>query len=97
MSFGGATRGNDNLMNIENVKGSHGDDEIDGDDNANLLKGLDGADKINGNGGDDTIIPNRPANADGSANTAVNDLDNTTRKQRWTEKTPLTAAKATTR
>ena len=55
-------------MNIENVKGTHGDDTIDGDDNANLLKGLDGADKINGNGGDDTIIPNRPANADGSAN-----------------------------
>ena len=60
--------GTDTLTGIENVKGSHGPDEIDGDENANLLKGLDGADTINGRGGDDTIIPNRPANADGSAN-----------------------------
>ena len=65
--------GNDTLTNIENVKGTHGDDTIDGDDNANLLKGLDGDDRINGNGGDDTIIPNRPANANGTAN--VSDLD----------------------
>jgi Ca2+-binding RTX toxin-like protein len=48
------------LENIENVKGTHGDDIIDGNDNANRLEGLDGADMINGNDGDDTIIPNRP-------------------------------------
>lgn len=52
--------GHDTLTNIENVKGTHGKDRIDGDDNANVLKGLDEADIINGNGGDDTIIPNRP-------------------------------------
>ena len=40
------------------------------------LRALDGADVINGNDGDDTIIPNRPANADGTANTAANDTDN---------------------
>ena len=65
--------GTDTLIDIENVKGSHGPDQIDGDENANLLKGLDGADTINGGAGDDTIIPNRPANDDGSAN--VSDLD----------------------
>ena len=37
-------------VNIENVKGTHGDDIISGDGNANLLKGLDGADIINGLG-----------------------------------------------
>ena len=58
--------GNDTLTNIENVKGTHGDDIIDGDEKANLLKGLDGADRINGNGGDDTIIPNRPLGPDGA-------------------------------
>ena len=67
--------GTDTLMNIENVKGTHGDDTIDGDGNANLLKGLDGADMINGHGKDDTILPNRPAmdmNGDGilDSNTA---------------------------
>ena len=43
-------------------------------ENANLLKGLDGADTINGHGGDDTILPNRPAGVDamGVANTAAN-------------------------
>ena len=62
--------GVDELIGIEDVKGSHGNDIIDGDGNANLLKGLDGADTINGHGGDDTIIPNRPMppapNADGN-------------------------------
>ena len=57
--------GTDTLANIENVKGSLlGDDIIDGDGNANLLKGLDGADTINGHGGDDTILPNRPVEMD---------------------------------
>ena len=88
--------GNDTLTNIENVKGTHGDDTIDGDDNANLLKGLDGADRINGNGGDDTIIPNRPANADGSANVTDPDGNGGTTPA-MTEPTPLMAAKARTR
>ena len=69
--------GIDSLMNIEDVKGTHGDDTITGDENANLLKGLDGADTINGLAGDDTILPNRPANVDAmgvkSTNTAAND------------------------
>ena len=69
--------GVDSLMNIENVKGTHGNDTITGDENANLLKGLDGNDTINGLAGDDTILPNRPANVDAmgvkSANTAAND------------------------
>ncbi len=61
--------GEDTLVSIENVKGTHGNDFIDGDGNANLLKGLDGEDVINGHGGDDTIIPNRPAgmNDDGES------------------------------
>ena len=53
--------GTDTLTNIENVKGTHGNDIINGDGNANLLKGLDGMDVINGHAGDDTILPNRPA------------------------------------
>ena len=57
-------RGDDTLTGIENVKGTHGDDTINGDGNANLLKGLDGNDIINGNGGDDTILPNRPMPSD---------------------------------
>jgi len=68
---GGSGIGTDTLRNIENVKGSLlGRDTINGDDNANVLKGLDQADIINGHGGDDTILPNRPANADGTANVA---------------------------
>jgi Ca2+-binding RTX toxin-like protein len=70
--------GDDTLVNIENVKGTHGNDIIDGNEVANLLKGLDGADVINGHDGDDTILPNRPAmdiNGDGTlqANTATGD------------------------
>ena len=62
--------GEDSLANIENVKGSHGNDVINGDDGPNLLKGLDGMDTINGHGGDDTILPNRPAGVMGAANAA---------------------------
>ena len=65
--------GDDTLANIENVKGSHGNDVINGDDGPNLLKGLDGMDTINGHGGDDTILPNRPAGPMGVAN--VSDLN----------------------
>ncbi len=57
--------GDDTLANIENVKGTHGPDRIDGNKKANLLKGLDDADIINGHEGDDTIIPNRPMVVDG--------------------------------
>jgi Ca2+-binding RTX toxin-like protein len=70
--------GDDTLANIENVKGTHGDG------NANLLKGLDGADTINGHGEDDTILPNRPAmrnatTGDLEANvTTVTDVANAT-------------------
>ncbi len=64
---GDSGTGTDVLIDIENVKGSHGRDLIDGDEKANLLKGLDGADIINGGDDDDIILPNRPAdmNADG--------------------------------
>ena len=49
------------MTGIENVKGTHGDDIINGNGEANLLEGLDDADVINGHGGDDIILPNRPA------------------------------------
>ena len=71
----------DSLVNIENVKGTHGNDIIDGDENANVLEGFDGADIISGKDGDDKILPNRPAvdsNEDGflEANTpAINPND----------------------
>ncbi|MYI73187.1 MAG: calcium-binding protein [Candidatus Dadabacteria bacterium] len=70
VEMGDSGIGMDTLVNIENVKGSLlGEDIINGDDNANVLKGLDQADTINGHGGDDTIIPNRPAEG-GAANVA---------------------------
>lgn len=70
VEMGDSGIGMDTLVNIENVKGSLlGEDIINGDDNANVLKGLDQADTINGHGGDDTIIPNRPAEDD-AANVA---------------------------
>ena len=43
-------------MNIENVKGTHGNDIINDDGNANLLRGLDGMDVTNGHAGDDTFV-----------------------------------------
>jgi Ca2+-binding RTX toxin-like protein len=60
--------GEDRLTGIEDLKGSHGADVINGDNDPNLLKGLDGVDVINGHGGDDTILPNRPAGPMGAAN-----------------------------
>ena len=69
--------GTDILYGIENVKGSHGPDQITGDSGPNLLQGLAGADTINGGGGDDKVIPNRPANTDGSANVSDDDPDGT--------------------
>lgn len=47
--------GEDTLMNIENVKGSHMFDVLIGDGENNVLKGLDGGDRISGGAGDDTI------------------------------------------
>ena len=51
----------DELISIENVKGTHGNDFIKGDEGMNVLQGLDGADEIIGLRGDDRILPNRPA------------------------------------
>ena len=67
---GDSGTGRDTLISIENVKGTLlGADTITGDENANVLKGLDQADTLNGGAGDDTILPNRPAE-DGAANIA---------------------------
>lgn len=46
---------NDTLVNIENVSGGTGDDNITGDDNSNVLAGDKGNDVINGLGSADTI------------------------------------------
>ena len=70
--------GHDSLTNIENVKGTHGKDRLDGDENANLLKGLDEADIINGNDGDDTILPNRPAMANATTGVLEANVADTT-------------------
>ena len=53
--------GVDSLMNIENVKGTPGKDRLDGDGKANRLEGYDEGDVINGGGGNDVLLPNRPA------------------------------------
>ena len=66
--------GIDGLVGVENVKGSHGPDQIDGNNYANLLKGLDGGDTLNGHGGDDTILPNRPLGPGNVPNTAMLDM-----------------------
>jgi Ca2+-binding RTX toxin-like protein len=47
--------GTDTLVNIENVDGSAFGDTIRGNDEANVLAGVDGADKLYGYGGDDTV------------------------------------------
>ena len=46
----------DRLFNIENLRGSHFDDYLQGDGGANLLEGLSGNDNLEGLGGDDTIL-----------------------------------------
>jgi VCBS repeat-containing protein len=43
------------LVAIENVVGSHGPDQISGDDNPNVLRGNDGDDSIDGMSGDDIL------------------------------------------
>lgn len=46
----------DRITNVENVIGSEFDDEIYGDDNANILYGRGGDDWLSGGGGNDTLI-----------------------------------------
>ena len=46
----------DELMDIENVKGTPGDDMITGDGGANKLEGFAGVDTIKGGGGNDVIL-----------------------------------------
>lgn len=47
--------GTDEVLTVENVTGSPGDDVIQGDDSPNHLVGGNGADLINGSGGDDDL------------------------------------------
>ena len=47
--------GNDILTNIENLRGSAGDDHLTGDGNDNVLEGGPGNDTLNGGGGYDTV------------------------------------------
>ncbi|WP_226576105.1 M10 family metallopeptidase C-terminal domain-containing protein [Acuticoccus sediminis] len=47
--------GTDQIVNVENLYGSLGDDDLRGDDNANEIWGSNGDDTIYGAGGDDTI------------------------------------------
>jgi Ca2+-binding RTX toxin-like protein len=49
-------QGSDTLAAVENVTGSPGDDEIAGDDLANVLAGGDGNDTIDGEGEADTLL-----------------------------------------
>lgn len=46
---------NDELVSIENIRGSNHSDELFGDDNANVILGANGIDIINGHGGDDYL------------------------------------------
>ena len=47
--------GHDTIVNMENVRGSQGNDTLLGDSNNNQFYGLAGNDRIDGNGGDDTL------------------------------------------
>ena len=46
----------DQIFEIENIKGSRGNDYIEGNDSKNTLEGFTGADSLYGNGGDDILI-----------------------------------------
>jgi Ca2+-binding RTX toxin-like protein len=48
--------GNDTLHDIENITGSTYDDDLFGNNGANVIAGGDGADQIRGNGGDDSLL-----------------------------------------
>lgn len=54
---GGYAEG-DTYVNIENVRGTDGDDVITGDANDNILVGMDGNNVIHGGGGNDTLMGN---------------------------------------
>lgn len=46
----------DTLINIDQVRGTSGNDQISGNDLANKLEGRDGNDTLNGRGGSDTLV-----------------------------------------
>ncbi|MEA3036736.1 MAG: hypothetical protein QOH04_2508, partial [Sphingomonadales bacterium] len=48
--------GNDTLHDIENITGSAFDDDLFGNNGANVIAGGDGHDQLRGNGGDDTLL-----------------------------------------
>ncbi len=52
----GDDSGKDRLVSIENVIGSSGNDEIEGDSGDNILSGGDGNDRIEGGRGEDVLI-----------------------------------------
>ena len=52
------SEGNDQLLEIEDLKGTGGNDVLIGDDNRNIIQGGGGNDNISGLGGDDTIFGN---------------------------------------
>lgn len=54
---GTALQGSDTdiLLNIENLRGSFGDDSLTGDDTGNRLEGVMGNDTLDGAGGEDTV------------------------------------------
>lgn len=60
LSMGGSTGDGDAFLdtftNVENIYGTHFNDIIVGDGDANLLVGLDGNDQINGDDGNDRLI-----------------------------------------
>ena len=62
---GGA--GNNVLSGFENVTGSQSDDQIIGDNFANVLNGNGGADLLNGGGGNDTFISDALDTIDGGS------------------------------
>jgi Ca2+-binding RTX toxin-like protein len=70
--------GIDTLYEIANVRGSEGDDIIDGDHGINILDGHDGNDNVRGHNGNDTLIGgngNDTLWGDGGNNLLVGDGD----------------------
>lgn len=55
-AIGGAEIGTDNLLNIENVNGGNGNDQIVGDDKDNYLDGYFGDDQLFGGAGNDSLL-----------------------------------------
>ncbi|WP_172331326.1 calcium-binding protein [Mangrovicoccus sp. HB161399] len=67
----GSSSGEDVLINIEMVRGSMQDDYIYGDGEDNILRGLDGADVLDGRWGSDTVRYDRDARYGGTAGVTV--------------------------